>query len=91
MTLPVSRRQFLGTSAESAVALASGPLLAQADALPSRQVADVDAWYAEFHGKGVAVKEPPSQSIQGLRDMTVIDPDGNMLRFCTRLPGWSRK
>ena len=38
MTLPLSRRQFLGTSAGSAVALASGPLLAQADALPSRKV-----------------------------------------------------
>ena len=38
MTPPVSRRQFLGTSAGSAVALASGPLLAQADALPSRKV-----------------------------------------------------
>jgi uncharacterized glyoxalase superfamily protein PhnB len=54
-------------------------------------VADVDAWYAEFQGKGVAVQEPPSQSVQGLRDMTVVDPDGNKLRFCTRLPGWSRK
>src|SRR4029453_10500755 len=38
MTLPVSRRQFLGTSAGSAVALASGPLFAQADALPSQKV-----------------------------------------------------
>ena len=38
MTLPASRRQFLGTSAGSAVALASGPLLAQADALPSQKV-----------------------------------------------------
>jgi predicted dehydrogenase len=38
MTTPVSRRQFLGTSAGSAVALAAGPLLAQADALPSRTV-----------------------------------------------------
>lgn len=38
MTLPVTRRQFLGTSAGSAVALATPPLLAQADALPSRRV-----------------------------------------------------
>src|SRR5579872_2901312 len=38
MTVPVTRRQFLGTSAGSAVALASGPLLAHADDLPSRQV-----------------------------------------------------
>lgn len=38
MPSPVTRRQFLGTSAGSAVALASAPLFAQADALPSRTV-----------------------------------------------------
>ncbi len=53
-------------------------------------VADVDAWYAEFQRKGLPVQEPPNESVQGLRDMTVIDPDGNKLRFCTRLEGWSR-
>lgn len=53
-------------------------------------VPDVDAWYAEFQGKGVAVQEPPSQTLQGLRDMTVLDPDGNKLRICTRLEGWRR-
>src|SRR5262245_29294468 len=45
-------------------------------------VADVDAWYAEFKRKGISVHEPPNQSIEGLRDMTVVDPDGNKLRFC---------
>jgi catechol 2,3-dioxygenase-like lactoylglutathione lyase family enzyme len=53
-------------------------------------VADVDAWYAECQRNGVPVQEPPNQSLQGLRDMTVVDPDGNKLRICTRLPGWSR-
>ena len=38
MTVPVSRREFLGTSAGSAVALSTGPLLAQSAALPSRKV-----------------------------------------------------
>src|SRR4051812_45085934 len=39
MTLPpVSRRDFLGASAGSTALLASGPLFAQADALPSRTV-----------------------------------------------------
>jgi predicted dehydrogenase len=39
MTLPpVSRRDFLGASAGSAALLASGPLFAQTDALPSRKV-----------------------------------------------------
>ena len=53
-------------------------------------VPDVDAWYAEFKEKGVPVREPPNQTLQGLRDMTVADPDGNKLRFCTRLEGWRR-
>ena len=38
MIPPVSRRRFLGASAGSTVALASGPLLAQADAPPSKTV-----------------------------------------------------
>ena len=38
MTPLASRREFLGTTAGSIVALASGPLLAQADALPSQKV-----------------------------------------------------
>ena len=35
-------------------------------------VPDVDSWYAEFKQKGVAVHEPPNESIEGLRDMTII-------------------
>jgi hypothetical protein len=38
MTLLPSRRQFLGASAGSAVALASGPVLARAGARPSQRV-----------------------------------------------------
>src|SRR5215204_5020312 len=53
-------------------------------------VDDVDAWFAEFQRKKVPVQEPPNQSLPGLRDMTVIDPDGNKLRICTRLEGASR-
>ncbi len=53
-------------------------------------VPDVDACYAEFQSKGVLVHEPPSQTIPGLRDMTILDPDGNKLRFCTLLPDRSR-
>jgi catechol 2,3-dioxygenase-like lactoylglutathione lyase family enzyme len=48
-------------------------------------VPDVDAWYAELTGKGVPVNEPPGEPIEGLRSMTVVDPDGNQLRICTRL------
>lgn len=48
-------------------------------------VPGVDAWYTEIQGKGVPVRSPPSETIEGLRDMTVVDPDGNKLRICTRL------
>lgn len=53
-------------------------------------VLDVDAWFAEFRGKGVPVKEPPNESLQGLRSMTIIDPDGNKLMIHTRLEDWRR-
>lgn len=53
-------------------------------------VPDVDAWYAELQRRSVPVREPPNESIQGLRDMTIVDPDGNKLRVCTRLPRWTR-
>lgn len=53
-------------------------------------VPDVDAWYAEFQAKGVPVKELPNESLQGLRTMTIVDPDGNKLRICTRLIDWKR-
>lgn len=46
-------------------------------------VANVDDWYAEFQRKSVAIAEPPNEGIAGLRSMTVVDPDGNQLRFCT--------
>ena len=53
-------------------------------------VQDVDAWYAELLQRGVSVKEPPNESLQGLRAMTVIDPDGNKIRICKRLESWRR-
>ena len=48
-------------------------------------VPDVDACYEEFRKKQIAVKERPNESLEGMRDMTVIDPDGNQLRFITML------
>jgi catechol 2,3-dioxygenase-like lactoylglutathione lyase family enzyme len=53
-------------------------------------VSDVDAWFNEFLRQGVPVHEPPNESLQGLRSMTVVDPDGNKLHICTRLPEWRR-
>jgi catechol 2,3-dioxygenase-like lactoylglutathione lyase family enzyme len=48
-------------------------------------VPDVDAIHDEFRGRGIAVQEPPSESLEGMRDMTIVDPDGNQLRFVTLL------
>ena len=53
-------------------------------------VPNVDAWFAEFERRGIPVQEPPNESLQGLRSMTVIDPDGNKLQFHTRLDDWRR-
>jgi catechol 2,3-dioxygenase-like lactoylglutathione lyase family enzyme len=61
-----------------------------AGALTHFLVADVDAMYDELRSRGTVVSAPPSESLQGLRDMTVIDADGNKLRFITRLPHWQR-
>ena len=47
-------------------------------------VDDVDACYAEFAGRGVSIRKPPSNSLgPDIRDMTVMDPDGNRLSFLT--------
>lgn len=48
-------------------------------------VPDVDAWHTLLRDRGVPVAEAPSETLKGLRDMTVRDPDGNTLRICTRL------
>jgi catechol 2,3-dioxygenase-like lactoylglutathione lyase family enzyme len=53
-------------------------------------VSNVDAWFAEFQGRNISVKEPPNESLPGLRSMTVVDPDGNKIMIHTRLPGWRR-
>lgn len=49
-------------------------------------VEDVDAWHAELRSRGVPVELPPADQPWGLREMHVVDPDGNRLRVCTRLP-----
>jgi catechol 2,3-dioxygenase-like lactoylglutathione lyase family enzyme len=54
-------------------------------------VPDVDAWFVEFQTRDVRVHEPPDEYLQGLRSMTIVDPDGNKLHICTRLPEWRRQ
>jgi catechol 2,3-dioxygenase-like lactoylglutathione lyase family enzyme len=47
-------------------------------------VPDVDAWYAELCRKGTPIKERPHIDIEGHRMMTLVDPDGNQFRICTK-------
>lgn len=48
-------------------------------------VANVDDCYAQFRQGGVPVEEAPSNSLgPDIRDMLVVDPDGNRLSFLTR-------
>jgi catechol 2,3-dioxygenase-like lactoylglutathione lyase family enzyme len=47
-------------------------------------VPDVDALHAELCRRGTPVKESPHMGIEGHRMMTLVDPDGNQLRICTR-------
>lgn len=49
-------------------------------------VPNVDNWYNELKSKkDVCITSPPNEDLEGLRMMTVVDPDGNQLRICTRL------
>ena len=44
-------------------------------------VRDVDALYAELVGSGAGVQGEPVSHPWGLREFSVLDPDGNRLRF----------
>ncbi|MEK4425100.1 glyoxalase superfamily protein [Solibacillus sp. FSL K6-1523] len=49
-------------------------------------VPNVENWYNELKGnKDINIMEPPNESLEGLRMMTLVDPDGNQLRICTHL------
>lgn len=52
-------------------------------------VDDVDALFREFNARGVSVLEPPEDAPWGGREMSVLDPDGNRLRFATTGDGAS--
>lgn len=44
-------------------------------------VDDVDALFRAIRGRGVTPHEPPQDTPWHTREMTVVDPDGNRLRF----------
>ena len=46
-------------------------------------VDDVDALFREISGRGITPAEAPCDAEWGAREMTVVDPDGNKLRFST--------
>ncbi|MFQ3581080.1 VOC family protein [Chloracidobacterium validum] len=48
------------------------------------QVADVDACYRSFTANGITTC-PPEAMPWGMREMVITDPDGNRLRFASRL------
>ena len=44
-------------------------------------VDDVDALFQSIGRRGIIPAEPPGDTPWGTREMTVVDPDGNRLRF----------
>ena len=50
------------------------------------RVPDVDACFAAFSGQGIAPHTPPEDMPWGSREMRLIDPDGNRLRFASENP-----
>ncbi|MEG0383568.1 glyoxalase superfamily protein [Solibacillus cecembensis] len=49
-------------------------------------VPNVDNWYNELKSnKNICITEPPNNSLEGLRMMNIVDPDGNQIRICTHL------
>lgn len=50
-------------------------------------IPDVDDYCAKAAGNGIKVAQPPTNSLgPDLRDMVIVDPDGNRLCFLTRRP-----
>lgn len=46
-------------------------------------VDDVDALYREISGRGIEPCEAPEEAPWGAREMLVVDPNGNRLRFAS--------
>ncbi|HEU4748600.1 MAG TPA: VOC family protein [Gemmatimonadaceae bacterium] len=74
------RRLFLDQRSD--LPALSGPARANVRIL----VPDVDRLWAVTQALGLAVERPIADRYYGLRDFTVLDPDGFGLRFASRLP-----
>ena len=44
-------------------------------------VDDVDVRYGKFRDRGVVIHNEPADTPRNTREMIVVDPDGNRLRF----------
>jgi len=49
-------------------------------------VSDVDHYWAQAQAMGARVRDPIADRDYGLRDFTILDPDGFGIRFASRLP-----
>jgi catechol 2,3-dioxygenase-like lactoylglutathione lyase family enzyme len=50
-------------------------------------VPDVDAWWRRATAMGARVLAPIADRYYGLRDFTIVDPDGFGIRFASRIQG----
>lgn len=46
-------------------------------------VDDVDGVFKDIQHRGIVCVEPPCNTDWGTREITIVDPDGNRLRFST--------
>jgi uncharacterized glyoxalase superfamily protein PhnB len=44
-------------------------------------VSNVDELFEELESRGATIRQPPTNFPWGSREMNVLDPDGNRLRF----------
>lgn len=49
------------------------------------RVPDVDACFAAFNAQGITPHRPPEDMPWGSREMVLLDPDGNRLRFASEI------
>jgi catechol 2,3-dioxygenase-like lactoylglutathione lyase family enzyme len=63
------------------------PVSTQPQANVRIMVADADSWWERAQRLGARIFQPIADRPYGLRDFTILDPDGFGLRFATRLEG----
>lgn len=51
------------------------------------RVNDADSLYAEFVGRSIENMIPPVNKPWFMRELNIVDPDGNLLRFGQKIPG----